>query len=730
MMGEGERREPGGGESPLEDVLKKLGDHLNAGGFFQTAVTDSGGALGATSGDELSIETALDGFRLIKLLGHGGMGEVWEAEELAIGRRVALKLLHPHIEFSSKGIERFEREAQAGGKLSHPGIVQVLSVGESDGRHYMAQELVSGSITLADSLAGYREEDELPGDYYQRIAVLFVRIGRALAHVHEQGVVHRDIKPSNILITPDDQPKVADFGLAMMEDSLSLSRTGEFMGTPFYMSPEQAATRRMGIDHRTDIFSLGATLYEALTLERPFTGDTSQQVFQQILLMDPPAPKDLRSRVPQDLATICLKAMEKVPGKRYSTMTIFAEDLERYLSDRPIMAKPPTAIQRAVKWSRRNPTKSVAGVTGFIALALVSFLLVQNLEQKRSLGKVLILTEILVTQQKPENNLGKKRPLSEIVSEELKTFDKSDLSRIATVINSMANTLWQQGDWDESHNLWLAIADNYARCYGETSMEYHRAMGWVGLYEFKFGDVHEAVRIQEEALQCFREELGPTHDRPLQIQLNYGQALWKAGRKEEGLDNLRQSYEQRLIICKTSEAPNTHSLALSVSALGNVLRGIGETAEAEAVFIVGFDFFADEYPDSPTSIWMNFDYADLMDVKGDRDKATRLLIDSLERCGRVLPGHPDLEVREAEFEQRNHEASLVMARARVERSPSSAEARDVLAWNLLANSKYDEAVDESKTALDLASESEREKFQGILGRLRAMTEKARVVQGG
>jgi len=729
-MGEGERREPGGGESPLEDVLKKLGDHLNAGGFFQTAVTDSGGALGATSGDELSIETALDGFRLIKLLGHGGMGEVWEAEELAIGRRVALKLLHPHIEFSSKGIERFEREAQAGGKLSHPGIVQVLSVGESDGRHYMAQELVSGSITLADSLAGYREEDELPGDYYQRIAVLFVRIGRALAHVHEQGVVHRDIKPSNILITPDDQPKVADFGLAMMEDSLSLSRTGEFMGTPFYMSPEQAATRRMGIDHRTDIFSLGATLYEALTLVRPFTGDTSQQVFQQILLIDPPDPKELRSRVPQDLATICLRALEKVPGKRYSTMASFVEDLERFLSNRPIMAKPPTAIQRAVKWSRRNPTKSVAGGTALLALVLVSYLLVVVQANNSRLKKYQTLMADIVFRQKPENSLGVPAPISKIVSEHIAGFDTADLLAIRGFINEKANSLWQEGYWRDSYNLWLISADICEQCYGENSMEFHQAMGWVGLYEYKLGDVHEAVRIQGEALQCFREGLGPTNDRPLQIQLNYGLALWKAGRKEEGLDNLRQSYEQRLIICETSEAPNTHSLALSVSALGNVLREMGETGEAEAVFIVGFDFFADEYPDSPTSIWMNFDYADLMDVKGDRDKATRLLIDSLERCRRVLPGHPDLEVREAEFEQRDHEASLAMARARVDHAPSTAEAHDVLAWNLFGNSKYDEAVAESERALGLASESEKDKFQGILGRLRGMIEEARAEEDG
>ncbi len=321
---------------------------------------------------ELPVGAVVGDFKLLSILGHGGMGQVWEAEDTTIQRRVALKLLHPHFELSDKGLERFEREAQAGGRLSHPGIVQIHSVGEADGRHYMAQELVEGSFTLADALNEFRQFDEIPESYYAKTATLFVRIGKALAHAHDQGVIHRDIKPSNLLIRPDDKPKVADFGLAIMEDQLSLSRTGEFMGTPYYMSPEQAATRRMGLDHRTDVFSLGATFYEALTLMRPFNGDTSQQVFQQILLADPPNPREVRSRVPRDLAVICLKALEKMPEQRYQTMDAFVEDLERYLNELPILAKPPTTAQRTVKWVRRHPTKSAASAVAATAFIAVS----------------------------------------------------------------------------------------------------------------------------------------------------------------------------------------------------------------------------------------------------------------------------------------------------------------------------------------------------------------------
>ena len=233
MTGEGESSAPSGGESPLEDVLKKLGDHLVGGGFFRSG---AGSTASLGQGDwegDLPGGTMVGDFKLIQPLGRGGMGQVWEAEEMSIQRRVALKLLHAHLELSEKNLERFEREAQAGGRLSHPGIVQVLSVGSADGRHYMAQELVEGSYTLADALNDFRQADEVPKGYYRQTAALFVQIGKALAHAHAQGVIHRDIKPSNLLIGSDDQPKVADFGLAMMEDQLSLSRTGEFMGTPF-----------------------------------------------------------------------------------------------------------------------------------------------------------------------------------------------------------------------------------------------------------------------------------------------------------------------------------------------------------------------------------------------------------------------------------------------------------------------------------------------------------------
>ncbi|MEM7307388.1 MAG: bifunctional serine/threonine-protein kinase/formylglycine-generating enzyme family protein [Planctomycetota bacterium] len=325
----------------------------------------------------------LGDFRLIGELGRGGMAVVWEAEQLSIKRRVALKLLVQVVVPSDDALRRFRREAEAGGRVAHGGIVQVYSVGQAGGVHFIAQELVGDGFTLADRIADARDEPRVPDGYYEETARLFLDVAEAVAHAHERGVVHRDIKPSNILIAPGGRPKIADFGLAKLSDDLGQSRTGELTGTPFYMSPEQAASKRLGIDHRTDVFSVGVTLYEALTLQRPFVGDTVQQVLAQILLSEPPAPRSLRSRVPSDLAVICGKAMEKRPEDRYLSMGELADDLRNHLEDRPILARPPSPLRRAQKWCLRHPTRSALLGLGSAALVVISILLVLNIRARR-----------------------------------------------------------------------------------------------------------------------------------------------------------------------------------------------------------------------------------------------------------------------------------------------------------------------------------------------------------
>ncbi|MBM3991193.1 MAG: hypothetical protein FJ298_09330 [Planctomycetes bacterium] len=310
-------------------------------------------------------------FTLRRFLAQGGMGQVWEAYDEELRRPVALKFVRPD-QVDARSLERFEREARAGGRLSHPSIVRTLAFNGTGNPSWIAQELVEGSWTLKDFLDELRAEDKTPEGYYRKVAELVAALAEGLEAAHQAGVIHRDIKPQNILITPNDSPKLTDFGLARVSDDSFLSVTGEFAGTYAYMSPEQVTAKRIGLDHRTDVFSLGVVLYELLSLRRPFEGDTTHQLSQRILFYEPPEPSKVRSQCPRELSIICGKALEKDPARRYPTMAEFSADLRRHLAHEPIHARPPGTLVRVVKWARRNPGPSVGVGVGASALVLIS----------------------------------------------------------------------------------------------------------------------------------------------------------------------------------------------------------------------------------------------------------------------------------------------------------------------------------------------------------------------
>ncbi|MGC8638265.1 MAG: protein kinase domain-containing protein [Isosphaeraceae bacterium] len=330
-------------------------------------------------GDGLSPELGyLDDFRLLREVGHGGMGVVYEAIQVSLGRRVALKVLPNAAALNARQLQRFHLEAQAAASLNHPHIVPVFATGSADGIPYYAMRFIEGRDLarvirelrrddLADTVADPAVPGNLPprstqGVAYARGAARLARqAAEALEHAHGSDIVHRDIKPSNLMIDREGQLWITDFGVARVRGGLDLTQTGEALGTPRYMSPEQALGKRTPIDGRTDIYSLGVTIYELLTLRPAFPGDDRIEILRQIAQDEPLPPRKIDPSIPIDLETIVLKAMAKAPADRYTTAAELAADLSRFLDNRPILACRPSLADRAAKWMRRH--------RGFIAIA-------------------------------------------------------------------------------------------------------------------------------------------------------------------------------------------------------------------------------------------------------------------------------------------------------------------------------------------------------------------------
>ncbi|MFO7905133.1 MAG: protein kinase domain-containing protein [Planctomycetota bacterium] len=360
----------------------------------------------------------LGDFEIIREIGRGGMGIVYQARQVSLNREVALKVLSGGLGLTSSAVQRFKHEAEAAARLHHTHIVPIYATGEENGIHYYAMELVEGpslkqvierlrrgsapaieetspvedgcecsdavlpawgietaaydQAALETGTSGVTDNsslDESSSTYFENIAGMVADLADALEHAHTRSIIHRDIKPSNVMLAAEDRLTIADFGLARIVDQPNVTITGEFLGTPMYMSPEQVAAGRVPIDHRTDIYSLGATLYELLTLRPPFLGQQREQVIAQVLQKDAKPPRKLNKRLPVDLQTICLKAMEKDPDRRYQTAAHMAEDLRRYVRGQVIHAQRPTLRRRITKFIRRN--KIAVTVTMVIASLLL-----------------------------------------------------------------------------------------------------------------------------------------------------------------------------------------------------------------------------------------------------------------------------------------------------------------------------------------------------------------------
>jgi hypothetical protein len=547
-----------------------------------------------------SLTGCLGDYCIVREIGRGGMGVVYEAEQISLQRRVALKVLPFASALDARHLQRFKNEAQAAAHLHHQNIVPVYAVGCERGVHYYAMQYIEGHTLAAVIDAGKKSVHSLCEGETQSLtalatersakvekpirgaAYLALQAAEALEYAHQMGIIHRDIKPANLLLDTRHNLWIADFGLAHIQGDARLTRTGDLLGTMRYMSPEQALGRGP-VDQRSDVYSLGATLFELLTLQPAFSGKDRQELLRQIAFEEPLALRQVDSAIPVELETIVLKAMAKEPDGRYPRAQDLADDLRRFLDDQPIHARRPTVWDRTRRWTRRHQP---VVTWGFVSLALlfvagVVGIVCYNAEVRQERDEKNAALEATETQRlKAEANLHR---ALDAIERMLKQVNEGDIAfgphmdKVRLKISADALELCQQLLQDES-------AGPEARfCTA-------RASSLAGMVKFNAGHGAAGEENIRKAFDLYRELAS---DFPFISEyriawahacLEWGLGLHRIGRPEESERFAQQALTlwRELVQAEPANALFREHLAYVISKRGYMLWSMDRFPEAEA----------------------------------------------------------------------------------------------------------------------------------------------------
>jgi tetratricopeptide (TPR) repeat protein len=546
-------------------------------------------------------------YEIIREIARGGMGVVFLARQRTLNRPVALKMILAGQLADLDAVRRFYIEAEAAANLDHAGIVPIYEVGQHEGQHYFSMGFVEGQ-----SLSQRLVEGPLP---VRQAAELIRRVGEAIEYAHGHGVVHRDLKPANILLDQNGYPRITDFGLAKkVQGDSGLTGSGQIMGTPSYMPPEQARGMRGGVGPAADVYALGATLYALVTGRPPFQASTAMETILQVISDEPVPPRRLNVSVPRDLETICLKCLEKEPGKRYSSAAALGEDLRRYLAGEPITARPVGQVERAWRWCRRKPV--VAGLVASLAAALLAGFVGITLgwlearrqrstaEENFRLARSAVDDYLTRVSESRVLRVPGLEPLRRELLEDALRYYRGFVERRAndpTVRKELMRAYERVGQINylvgtdatalDAFRQSLRLAESLSTTSPGDAGITHQIAGLhnrIGLIEMKTGRTDEAFRSLDLA-RSIEEVLVRAHPHELAYQVdlaahvyNLGIFLEATGRPAKGLQRLEQSLAvyERLAREHPDNDFYRYELAKTGRGIGNVLSDLGRTSEA------------------------------------------------------------------------------------------------------------------------------------------------------